>query len=51
MQLAPHVEEGTELQTPDQAVAEFAAWLDADADDRATDPEEAELFELLGVKR
>jgi hypothetical protein len=51
MQLAPHVEEGTQLQTPDGAVAEFAAWLIQEPPPAsAQDDENAELFGLLGVR-
>jgi hypothetical protein len=51
MQLAPHLEEGAELVSPDQAVDEFAAWLLAEPENVVVDDEESELFELLGVKR
>lgn len=51
MQLAPHMEEGQELTTPDQAVDEFAAWvLAAPVDDGRSD-DDTELIELLGVSR
>lgn len=52
MQLAPHMEEGSEMLTPDQAVDEFGAWVLAEPERAAPeDDENAELFGLIGVKR
>lgn len=48
--LAPHLEEGQELQTPDQAVDEFAAWLESRPAELDQDDNDRELFELLGVR-
>lgn len=50
IQLAPHVKEGTQIATPEVAVAEFEQWLDEPPDtDRPL--AEMELADLIGPGR
>ena len=44
--LAPHVKEGTKIDTPDTAVAEFDEWLWAEPE-RTKRPEDMELIDLI----
>lgn len=45
--LAPHVKEGTKIDTPATAVAEFNEWLWAKPDDDQQRPEDMELVDLI----
>lgn len=50
MQLAPHVKEGTQVATPEVAIAEFEKWLDEPPEaDRSL--AEMELADLIGPGR
>jgi hypothetical protein len=44
--LAPHVKEGTKVDTPETVVAEFDAWLWAEPE-QAKRPEDMELIDLI----
>lgn len=47
MTLAPHVKEGTQLSTPEGAVAEFDAWLMAEPESEFGDPADMDLVNLI----
>jgi hypothetical protein len=46
MTLAPHVKEGTKIDTPDTAVTEFDEWLWAEPENTRR-PEDMELMDLI----
>jgi hypothetical protein len=48
--LAPHLKEGAQLTTPEQAVAEFDAWLTDQPDNDMTNPADLELTQLIRGK-
>lgn len=50
MTLAPHMREGTQLTTPEQAVAEFDAWLVGRPENEFTNPADMELAQLIRGK-
>jgi hypothetical protein len=50
LSLAPHLKEGAQLTTPDQAVSEFDDWLMSQPDNEFTDPADMELAQLIRGK-
>lgn len=48
--LAPHLKEGAQLTTPEQAVAEFDVWLTGQPDNDMTNPADLELTQLIRGK-
>jgi hypothetical protein len=53
--LAPHLEQGAQLPSPAEAIAEFDAWLTEEPPEErpltGADMERAELYEAMGVRR
>jgi hypothetical protein len=45
--LAPHVKEGTQLATPESAVAEFDQWLLAEPESQFDNPADMDLVNLI----
>ena len=45
--LAPHVKEGTQIDSPEQAVAVFDEWLWARPEHESQRPEDMELMDLI----
>lgn len=50
LSLLPHLREGAQISTPDQAVAEFDAWLIERPENEFTNPADMELSQLIRGK-
>lgn len=50
MALAPHVEDSSQIATPDVAIREFQQWLTSRPPELDRPAEEAELLDLIGVR-
>jgi hypothetical protein len=48
--LAPHLQEGAQLSTPQQAIAEFDQWLTEEPQADMTNPADVELAQLIRGK-
>lgn len=50
MALAPHVEDASQISTPDVAIQEFQQWLVSRPPELDRPAEDVELLDLIGVR-
>lgn len=50
MMLAPHMEDTSQIATPDVAISEFQQWLASRPAELDQPSEDMELYQLIGVR-